>query len=156
MTKDKSCSFSGHRALPKEKRDEIYELTREQVEALAKEGYTDFYTGGASGYDSLAARAVLQMKWVYPNIKLHMYLPYKLNNNGMVREYSFMHNADSIEYSADIYRSRDCLLERNRKLVESSSVMVCCLLHAGAGTAYTVRYAREKGLRIINIADKLS
>ena len=41
--------------------------------------------------------------------------------------------------------------KRNRHLVDNSSVCVCYLNRESGGTAYTVRYAKEKGLEIVNI-----
>ena len=48
--------------------------------------------------------------------------------------------------------TRGCMHERNRHLVDNSSVCVCYLNRESGGTAYTVRYARERGLEIINLA----
>ena len=38
-----------------------------------------------------------------------------------------------------------------RRLVEESRVCVCHLGKKTGGTAYTVRYARQKGLTVINL-----
>lgn len=42
--------------------------------------------------------------------------------------------------------------KRNRHLVNDSSVCVCYQTRLGGGTAYTVGYAKEKGLAIIDVA----
>lgn len=44
------------------------------------------------------------------------------------------------------------MLERNRHLVNSSSVCVCYLTKDTGGTAYTVKDAKQKGLQITNLA----
>ena len=40
---------------------------------------------------------------------------------------------------------------RYRHLVDHSGVCVCYLNRDSGGTAYTVRYAKEKGLEIVNL-----
>ena len=59
--------------------------------------------------------------------------------------------ADKVVYTAQQY-TRGCMHKRNRHLVDNSSVCVCYLNRESGGTAYTVRYARKKGLEIINLA----
>ena len=59
--------------------------------------------------------------------------------------------ADKVVYVSRQY-TRGCMHERNRHLVDNSSVCVCYLNRESGGTAYTVRYARERGLEIINLA----
>jgi len=41
---------------------------------------------------------------------------------------------------------------RNRYMVDHSCTCICYLTETTGGTAYTVKYAREKGLHIFNIA----
>ena len=49
-----------------------------------------------------------------------------------------------------------CMHKRNRHLVDNSGICVCYLTQESGGTAYTVRYAEQKGLEIINCADRSS
>ena len=48
--------------------------------------------------------------------------------------------------------TRGCMHERNRHLVDNSSVCVCYLNRESGGTAYTVDYAEKQGLEVINLA----
>ena len=41
-----------------------------------------------------------------------------------------------------------CMQERNRALVDSSSACIAFCRRATGGTAYTLRYARSRGLEI--------
>lgn len=45
--------------------------------------------------------------------------------------------------------------QKNRHLVDNSSVCVAHLTRSGGGTAYTVEYAKKHGLKVINIAKNL-
>jgi uncharacterized phage-like protein YoqJ len=60
---------------------------------------------------------------------------------------------DKYVYISKEYTS-NCMLKRNRHLVDNSSLCICYLTENTGGTAYTVRYAKQKGLRIINIAER--
>lgn len=148
-----SCSFTGHRNLPKDKIEEIKELTRHYIILLIELGIEHFYTGGAIGYDTLVAGIVIELKKIYPNIKLHMCLPYKYTNFKF-KVYPFCNFADSLEYASDKY-TPTCLMERNRLLVDHSDIIICFMENNKSGTGSTVAYAKSKGLNIKNIALEL-
>ena len=44
--------------------------------------------------------------------------------------------------------------KRNRYMVDSSGICICYWIRDKGGTAYTVRYAEKKSLKIINIAQR--
>jgi len=44
--------------------------------------------------------------------------------------------------------------ERNRHLAEHSGVCLCYLISQRSGTAYTANYAKQQGLRVLNLAFK--
>ena len=46
--------------------------------------------------------------------------------------------------------------KRNRHLANNSSVCVCYLTEESGGTFYTVNYAKQKGLEIINIPNEIT
>ncbi len=66
-----------------------------------------------------------------------------------------MEQANKVVYISQKY-TPDCMLRRNRHLVDYSSVCICYLNKTTGGTAYTVKYAQKCGLQIINIAEGLS
>jgi len=43
--------------------------------------------------------------------------------------------------------------KRNRYLADHSGVCLCYLTQTTGGTAYTVGYAKQKGLAVVNIAE---
>ena len=74
----RACCLTGHRVLPSDP-DERMELThnlRKTVARLAQEGIQVFYTGGALGFDTLAAVTVLELKAQFPQIQLYLAVPY--------------------------------------------------------------------------------
>jgi len=59
--------------------------------------------------------------------------------------------ADEVVYTSKQYH-RGCMYARNRHLVKQSNICLCYSTRDTGGTAYTVNYARQKGLQIINLA----
>lgn len=58
------CCLTGHRSLPSDP-DQLAELRqnlRRLICDLAQQGITTFYTGGALGFDTMAAMMVLELK----------------------------------------------------------------------------------------------
>lgn len=53
---------------------------------MIKEGYLYFGAGGALGFDTIAAFAVLKLKKRYPNIRLILVLPCLDQTRGWSRE----------------------------------------------------------------------
>lgn len=117
---------------------------------------TSFYTGGALGFDTLAALVVLKLKKAHPSIELILILPCRDQTKGWAKKdvdiyYDILNRADKVIYIADEY-SKACMFKRNRTLIESSQYCICYLNKHSGGTAYTVDYASKRGLAIINIA----
>ena len=151
-----TCCFTGHREIPPEKRAEIAGRLEQVIVNLYQRGVRFYGAGGARGFDTLAARTVLKLKPSYPKIKLILVLPCLTQTRGWrpedIAEYERIKaQADKVVYTAQQY-TRGCMHKRNRHLVNHSSVCVCYLNRESGGTAYTVRYARKKGLEIINLA----
>ncbi len=153
----KTCCFTGHRELGYAKYIYIKHKLICVIDELISAGITEFCTGGALGFDTVAAQTVLEARERNPHIKLHLILPCKNqaeNWNYIQRETynDIIRRADSIEYLCEYY-TRFCMQMRNRELVDRSSVCVCCLEKTKGGTAYTVNYAKKSGLRIINVIE---
>ncbi len=155
MDKSKTCCFSGHRIIPYNIIENLKSSLSEAIEDLVSEGYTNFLTGGALGFDTLAAEAVLTLKEIYPEIRLKLILPClsqaeKWNYRDKMKYEEIRKNADEIMYTSMAYY-KGCMHTRNRYLVDNSSVCICYLTENKGGTAFTVNYAKEKGLEIINL-----
>ncbi len=158
MKKTTVC-FTGHRDIPAAKRQDILKALAGTIGNLYLEGYRTFCTGGALGFDTLAAAVVLMLKKKKDDVRLHLILPCPDQTNGWKQIDTDMYEAikdkaDKISYAAPQYE-RGCMHARNRKLVEESSVCVAYIRKQTGGTAYTVSYARQHGLQVINIAEQL-
>ena len=70
-----SCCFTGHRNLT---RDEMVRAAGEIGKLLPRlidRGITDFYAGGALGFDYAASVTVINSKRLYPELTLNLALP---------------------------------------------------------------------------------
>lgn len=72
-----TCCFTGHRVLPKKDISKTKSCLKEKVQAAIRSGYYYFGTGGALGFDTLAAQTVLELKEEYKHIRLILVLPCK-------------------------------------------------------------------------------
>lgn len=57
---ERTCCFTGHRDLPSVCREEIAEKLEETITRLVRDGIQFYKTGGALGFDTLAAQTVLR------------------------------------------------------------------------------------------------
>lgn len=144
--------------MPAEEKSRVCKKMNKQIEILINNGYDTFICGGALGFDTLCALTVLDAKRCNENIKLVLALPCetqteKWNKKDIEIYNSIIEKSDKVVYTSSQYYN-GCMHRRNRFMADNSSCCICYLKKPFGGTAYTVKYAAEKGLRIINLADK--
>lgn len=78
MEREKCCCFTGHRRIPEQEMLWVrLPGWREEILDLAQKGVDTFLTGGALGFDTLAAQEVLRMRAMgLPSLNLVLALPY--------------------------------------------------------------------------------
>ena len=151
-----TCCFTGHRII--KITPELAQRLRDSIINVIEQGVTEFYDGGACGFDMLAAEAVIELKAEYSDIKLHLLLPcppeeqVKGWKEAQIERYEkLLHAADSVTVLSEHY-TRDCMKLRNKRLVELADCCICYCRNLRSGTGQTVRMAREKGIAIINLS----
>ena len=154
--REKTCCFTGHRSILSTDRERITRHLEETITELIHAGIDRFVTGGARGFDTLAAQAVLLLRKEHPDIKLILALPCLSQTRGWCKKdiaayETIKSQADEIVYTSQDY-TRGCMHKRNRYMVDNSGLCVCYWIRDKGGTAYTVHYAEKEGLKIINIA----
>lgn len=159
ILKNRTCCFTGHRDIEPERYDCINECLKETIIKLIKKGVRYFGTGGALGFDTMAALTLLDLKKEYPHIKLILVLPCITQTNHWQQKdidiyEDIKSKCDKYVYTSENY-SKGCMFKRNRHLADNSGYCICYLIKNSGGTAYTVNYARNKGLKIFNISDYL-
>ncbi len=151
-----TCCFTGHRKLPEEKLQTIKKRVDLAISDLVLNGVSYFCTGGALGFDTLAALCVLDAKKEYPEIKLVLVLPCKNQTKGWKKEdislyEKILFQADEIIYISERYE-KGCMQKRNRALVEMSSYCVSYLTRKTGGAFYTTTYAKREHLTLVCLA----
>ncbi len=158
---ERTVAFTGHRDLSPQARTQLPALLDVLLEEEIAAGAVHFRTGGALGFDTLAALRVLAARERHPHIRLHLMLPCPTQTNGWAPEdialyQSIFRAADSYRYAAPFYYN-GVLQARNRMLVEGCDLCVAylCTSHGG-GAAYTAALALQNGAALINLADRLT
>ena len=156
--KEKTCCFTGYRAIPARALPALAEELEQTLRRLIGEGMRYFGAGGALGFDTLAAEMVLRLKGEYPGVRLILVLPCRDQTRGWkeadVRRYrEILSRADKVVYTAEHY-SPGCMHRRNRHLVDNSSVCVAYCTRQTGGSAYTAQYARQRGLRLVMLGEE--
>lgn len=152
---EKICCFTGHREIPQSEIPAMKKRLLDEIVNLIQQDVTHFRAGGALGFDTLAALAVLKLKKIYPHIYLDLILPCKdqssrWNSDDVLRYQRILSRADSVVFTSEHYFS-GCMQKRNRCLVDGSQYCICFFAERTGGTAYTVAYAKNKGTKIIRV-----
>ncbi len=156
--------FTGHRPqkLPwgKNEQDERClkmkeELRIEIIKAIHR-GYIYFISGMAIGFDTICAEMILELKAIYPQIKLICALPSRDQDKKWFphekkRYKEILKQADCIHYMYDKWQE-GCELERNSYMLNNSSMVIALYNEKlGGGTRFTVNQAKRLGKEIIVI-----
>lgn len=153
--RDRTCCLIGHRTLSQNERKEVQRRLYIVLQKLMEQGIQYFESGGAMGFDLLAAGVVLELKKLYPHIRLILVLPYENQERGWDEEavrcyHTALEQADRVVYLQKEYLC-GCTLRRNRYLVDNCGVCVAYCTRVFGGTAYTVNYAKRVGIPILYI-----
>ena len=150
-----TCCFTGHRII--KVTPELVQRLQDTIINMIESGVTDFYDGGAIGFDMLCAETVIELKAEYSDIKLHLLLPcppeeqVKGWNKAQIAKYNeILKAADSVAVLSEHY-TEDCMKQRNKRLVELAECCICYCNNPRSGTGQTVRMAKDKGIDIINL-----
>ena len=126
------------------------------MEEYFRKGIRIFLSGGALGFDTLAAQAVLLKKQEHPEIQLVLALPCRsqaskwAQNDRQIHE-MLIRKADRIVWVSEDYFP-GCMQKRNRYMIDHAETCLCYLKKCRGGTWYTVSYAYDCGRAIRNLA----
>ena len=144
---EKSCFFIGHR----DTREEVFPLLMAEVERhITASGVRDFYVGHYGSFDRMAARAVIEMKKQYADIRLTMLLPYHpairpielpAGFDGSV----YPEGQEKIPYKAAISRA-------NMYIIGRVDHLICYVDHPSNGSRAVMEVAMKRKVHVVNIA----
>ena len=157
-----TCCFTGHRpqSLPWKfnEQDErclkMKERLKTEIIKAIENGYTTFISGMALGFDMICAEMVLELKKTYSNIKLVGAIPCKTQDRfwqtkDKQRYKSWLAQLDKVRCIYDDYIGPECMLERNRFMVNNSSLIIALFNGTNGGTKKTIDYAKKQGVKIV-------
>ena len=161
----KSVCFTGHRTIAENIETLSARLYALLERLVTEQKIMDFYTGGAVGWDALAALTVLKLRESYPEVKLHLVLPCPFEeqsakwNEAQKQEHKRIASlADTKEFTSE-HLGKTAMKIRNARLVELASDYCICYWnpkHYRSGTGQTVRMAQKKGIEVINLFESAS
>ena len=154
------CFFTGHRDIDDIHMSRMTSLLDRILEDQYARGARVFRTGGAIGFDTVAALQVLKFKKKHPDVRLELCLPCK----DQTAKWNFfskkiynhiLAKCDKVSYASEAYVA-GCMQARNRMLAKDARVCIAFYSGGGGGTAYTVSYALKNGIELINTFDLLN
>lgn len=159
----KTLCFTGRRpkdlcGYKKEKYKNLVDCITKFCDYFYKQGYRNFISGGAQGFDQLAFWAVNKLKASHPDIKNIVYVPFKGQERNWLatglfsrQEYRLMLSlADEVVYLQDeLHDYKDiakALFARNHAMVDASDAVIALYPDntwptSKGGTAECMRYA---------------
>ena len=163
MDRTVTCAFTGHREnkLPWRGNEDdarcihLKQLIADAVEAVYQNGVRHYLCGMANGCDFYFAEAVLALRAERPDVTLEAAIPCE----GQSARWTAAQRRryDRIVRECDFYTviekdyTPDCMLRRNRYMVDSASVLIAAYNGSPGGTRSTLLYAMRQGLQIIEL-----
>ena len=153
--RNQTCCFTGHRILPANVATAILYRLDSILLPLIEREVRVFWLGGTLGFDTLAAEHLLKLKQQFPQLMICLALPFegyrnRWNQAQKNRAARIDMQADQIFYCSHT-PSKGAFLQRNRYMVDQSHYCIAYCNRSTGGTAYTIRYAQQKGLVIQNL-----
>lgn len=136
-----------------------------EIDWMISHGITDFYAGGALGFDTIAALEILWYKKQGCNVKLHLMLPcpeqaIRWNEKDINIYNDILKKADTVTVTSEKYTPW-AMLKRNRAMVDACKYCLCYYDRTAqdstakpkGGTLYTINYAKKLERSIVNLCD---
>lgn len=161
--KNVTCCFTGHRAakLPWrfDESDPRCALLKAKIadaaEAVYFSGIRHFICGMANGCDLYFCEAVLALRGEHPEISVEAAVPFEGQADGWppALRRRYLRLLSDCDFQTLVCRAYtpDCLMRRNRYMVDSSSVVIAAYDGKPGGTMSTLLYAMRRGIEIIEI-----
>lgn len=158
-----TCCFTGHRPskLPwnDDETDPRCIDLKKRIRAAAEEVYArgirHFICGMAIGCDLYFCEEILDMRAKYKDITIEAAIPCEEQATrwGERERNRYFRLVAECDYETMVQTrySPDCMIKRNKYMVDSASVLIAVYSGSFGGTMQTVSYAQKRGLEIIEL-----
>ena len=158
-----ACCFTGHRPekLPWGNNEydphcnELKNKISDLVSSVYEAGIRHYICGMAKGCDLFFAEAVISLRYEKPGITLEAAIPCETQTRTWSEEererYYYILSQCNTETLVQKEYTPDCMLKRNRYMVDNSAVLIAVFNGSVGGTAQTINYAKRRGLEILQI-----
>lgn len=151
---EQTCCFTGHRDIPAGEEIKIKTRVYHRIQPLIEQGVIYYGVGGALGFDRIMTEYLIELRKQNKRMKIIEVLPFKeyrakWSQEEQAKAALLDKQMDKIVYVAKEL-SKGAYLARDRHLVDGSKYCICYCNKPTGGTAYTVKYALEKGLTVYN------
>ncbi len=159
--REQSCCFTGHRPMKlpwgmNEADPRCVELKLElaaRLEAIYALGFRHFLCGMAIGCDMYFAEAVIALRETHGDVTLEAAIPFgdqagRWNAVQRRRYNRLIDSADKVTV-LQIGYTDDCMMQRNRYMVDRAALLLACYDGKPGGTMNTILYAERSGVKVI-------
>ena len=163
MDRQQGCCFSGHRPARLPWGDDeldprclaLKASLKGEVERAYHQGCRHFLCGMAQGCDLYFCEAVLALRERCPDVTLEAAIPCPTQADSWPtaqrERYGRLVAACDYETMVSAVYSSSCMLRRDRYMVDHASLLIAAFDGSSGGTRYTVEYALNRGLSIVDI-----
>ena len=151
-----TACFTGHRTVPPSEEPALRFRLSSALQQAYEGGYRTFMCGGARGFDTLAAEAVICFRETHGDVRLFLAIPCanqasRWTEEEKARRKAILERADEVRVLSETYYD-GCMHARNLFMVDASSLCFCWMKRFEGGTWFTVRSALRHSLTVINLA----
>lgn len=158
-----ACSFTGHRETKLPWRNDegdskcikLKEIISDTIEAVYHSGIHHFICGMATGCDMYFCEAVIDLRAAHNDITIEAAIPWEGQSDGwsaaLKTRYSRLVSECDYHTLVQSSYTQDCLMRRNRYMVDNSTVLIAAYNGKPGGTMSTMLYAMRKGIEIIEL-----
>ena len=133
----------------------LEDLLERAIEFAYSEGCREFYTGGALGFDTMAAKQLIAYRMKHTDLRLIVVVPCE----NQAEKWSFgdkeiyeyiLSSADEVVFCSTEY-TKDCMKLRNEYLADTCDILIAYCGRYTSGAAQTIRMAKKKGKTVYNL-----